>query len=863
MRLHRLLLRLYPASFRNEYGEELRRVFARQRRDAASPAAVVVLWMTEIAETAVNAARVHSDVLAQDLRHTRRSLLRSRGFAAAAVVVTALGVGATTAAFTVTDHVLLRPLPFPEPDRIVKIWSSTPDYARMDASPANYRDWRDRARSFSRMGAYSEGLTASLTGSGDPQRVTGSIVTLDLLPVLGVPPARGRWFTEEDDQPNAAGTVIISDALWRTQFGADPSMVGRTIRLNDEVCTVIGIMPASFQFPTRTTDFWIPSRFDPDIYQDRNNNFLRAMARLKPGVTRDQARAELDAIALDLEREHPAENAKVGATLIDMRDEVGSQSRLLLFTLLGASACILLIACTNLASLLIARASARERELAVRTALGAGRERLVRQLLTESLVIALIGGALGVVFAVAAVPFIIQLVPNSLPIAEQPGLNARMLAIAGGLTVLTGLGFGVLPALRASRRTAALRDGARAGVSRRTERLRGALVVAQVAASVVLLVGSGLMIRALWKVQHVDPGFTIDNVLTLRTTLPGAKYGEQAPRVAFYRRVLDDVRAVPGVTGAAFASWLPMTMRGGIWPVFLPGKSREPAGAPTVSVRYVTDDFFDVLHVPLKLGRAFSERDTINAEKTAIVSESFAKAHWPGEDPRGKMFFLAFFDRTVVGVAGDVRVRGLERDSEPQVYLPYQQQLDNMMTFYMPKDLAIGVSDAAKMASVTAAVRGIISAADPELPIADVRPLSAIVALDSAARETQVNVLGAFAVLACVLAAIGLHGLLAFIVSARSREIGVRLALGAAPAQVLWLVMKRGLLLALAGVAVGIGLSYLAGRSLESVLAGVSPHDPASLAVAIAVALTAATLGTWLPARRAASTQPTEALRAD
>lgn len=863
MRLHRLLLRLYPASFRNEYGEELRRVFARRRRDAQSPVAVIGLWAGEIADTCMTAARVHADVFRQDLRHTRRSLARSRGFALAAIVVTALGVGATTAAFSVTDHVLLRPLPFAEPDRLVKIWSSTQEYARTDVSPANFRDWRNRAQSFSRMGAFSEGLAASLTGSGEPLRVTGSIVTADLLPVLGVPPARGRWFTPEEDQPNAAGAVLISDALWRTEFGADPAMLGRTIRLNDEPCTIIGIMPASFQFPTRTTDFWIASRFDPEIFSDRNNTFLRVMARLKPGVTRAQARAELDAISAALAREHPIENAKVGATLIDLRDEVGAQSRLLLFTLVAAAACILLIACTNLASLLVARASARERELAVRTALGAGRERLVRQLLTESLVIAVIGGALGVVFAVAAVPLIVQLVPTSLPIAEQPGLNARMLAIAGGLTLLTGLGFGVLPALRASRGAGALRDGARAGVSRRTERLRGGLVIAQVAASVVLLVGSGLMLRALWRVQHVDPGFATENVLTLRTTLPTSRYGEQAPRVAFYRRVLDEVRAVPGVTGAAFASWLPMTMRGGIWPVFLPGQSREPAGAPTVSVRYVTDDFFSVLHVPITLGRAFTDRDTVSGEKTAIVSESFAKAHWPGEDPRGKTFFLAFFDRTVVGVAGNVRVRGLERESEPQVYLPYQQQLDFMMTFYIPKDLAIGVSDASKMAGVTAAVRRIIAAADPELPIADVRPLSAIVALDSVARETQVRVLGACAALACLLAAVGLHGLLAFIVAARSREIGVRLALGAAPAQVLWLVLKRGLVLALAGAGIGIGLSWLAGRSLESLLAGVSPHDPASLVVAVCVAMTGALVGTLVPARRASRVQPTEALRAE
>ena len=856
-------MRLYPASFRNEYGGEMRRVFERRRRDGSGPVAIIALWIALILDTIANAARVHADILRQDLRHTRRSLLRSRGFALAAIVVTALGVGATTAVFSIADHVLIRPLPFADPSLIVKIWESTQEYARMDVSPANYRDWMNAAASFTSMGAYTEGQTANLVGSGDPARLNGSDVTAELLGVLGVRPARGRTFGADDDRAGAPGTVLISDALWRLRFGRDPAIVGRHITLNNESCTIIGVMPATFQFPSRTTDFWKPIRFEADAFEERTNLYLRVLARLKPGVTHDQARAELTMIAAQLERQYPKDNAKVGATLIDLRDEVGRLSRIALYTLVAAAASVLLIACTNLASLLVARASARERELAVRTALGAGRERLVRQLMTESLAIALLGGILGTVLAIIITPLIVTLVPTALPIAEQPGIDLRMMLTALGVTVATGLGFGVLPAMRAARQSASLRDGARAGVSARTERVRGVLVIAQVAVSVVLLVSAGLLIRALWTVQQVDPGFRTAGVLTMRTSLPMPKYAPQAARVAFYRRVLDEVRALPGVVGAAYTTGVPISMRGGIWPAFLPGKSREPADAPTVSVRYVTSDLFSVLGVPVSVGRAFNESDSLNAQKVVVVSESFVKAHWPGQDPRGKQFFVALFDRTVVGVVGDVRVRGLERESEPQVYLPYQQQLDNMMTFYTPKDLVIRMSDDRQASALTSAVRAVIANADPELPIADVRPLATVVETDLASRSAQVRVLAAFAGVACLLAAVGLHGLLAFMVSARTREIGVCLALGAAPRQVLWLVTTRGLILALVGVVVGVSLAYVAGRSMQALLAGITPGDAVAMLFAVSVSLVSALAGTMLPAFRASRISPTEALRAD
>ena len=858
-----LLLRLYPASFRNEYGSELRRVFEKRRRETSGPIGVTLLWLGEIADVVMSASAVHVDILRQDLRHTVRSLMRARGFSVAAIVVTALGVGATTAAFSVMDHVMIRPLPFADPSQLVKIWQSSPEYSRIDVSPANYHDWKTASTSFASMAAYSENESVNLLGVGEPARLTGSLVMGDLMNVLGVTTFRGRTFAAADFSPKADCVVIISHTLWRTRFSADPSVTNRHVNMNGESCAVVGVMPASFLFPSRTTEVWVPARFDETIYEDRSNQFLRVMARLKPGVSQDQARVELATIAARLEQQYPKDNLKVGATIIQLRDEVGQLSKVALYTLVGAALCVLLIACTNLASLLVARASARDRELSLRTALGAGRERLVRQLLTESLVLALAGGALGVALAVNIVPLVIKLVPTSLPIAEQPGLDARMLLMAFAVTVLTGLAFGVLPALRASRHSEALKDGARAGVSQRAERVRGALVIGQVAMSVVLLVSAGLMIRALWNVQQIDPGFHSANVLTMRTTLPMPKYAPQTQRVAFYRRVLDDVRAQPGVVSAAYTSWLPITFRGGIWPVFLPGQSHEPAGAPAVSVRYVTPDFFSTMNVPVRMGRPFAESDSVDAQKVVVVSESFVARHFPGQDPRGKQIFVALFDRTIVGVVGNVRVRGLERESEPQVYLLYQQQLDNMMTFYTPKDLVVRMADDSRAAELTGAVRAIVNKADPELPVTDGRTLEAIVELDLQTRESQVRVLGLFAGVACLLAAVGLHGLLAFIVSARTREIGVRLALGASPRQVLWLVTRRGASLAVIGVVAGGVLAYVAGRSMQALLAGIAPSDVVAMSFAIGVTLVSALVGTLMPAMRASRIAPTEALRAD
>ncbi|MFI4945466.1 MAG: ABC transporter permease [Burkholderiales bacterium] len=525
MPLYRALLRLLPTSFRTEYGEEMLEVVARRLRDAHGPLSRGLAVASSCFDLLGCALRVHLDILRQDLRHVGRCLRRTPGFAFTVVAVAALGVGATTAAFSVTDHVLFRPLPFPDPDRLVELWQSDREqgYERVELSPANYRDWQGSSASFEAIGAFYKN-SVSLVGEGDPVRLSTAVVTHEVLPVVGTRPLLGRTFAPEEDREGAAGTVILSHGLWRERFGSDPGVIGRKLLLDDNPYQVIGVMPAGFHYPRRETQLWLPMRFEAQAFERRDDLFLECIARLRPGVAIGAARAELTLVTAQLERQYPKENANVGGTVTRLRDELSQQSRLLLVALFGAALGVLLIACTNLASLFLARAVERRQELAVRTALGAGRERLARQLLTESLLLAGLGGALGVLLAFTALPLVVRLVPNALPIGETPPLDLRILAFAGLMTLVTAVGFGLAPVLRGlgDRTAAALREGSRSVVAGR-ERLRGALVVAEIAVSVLLLVSSGLLIRALLRVQATNPGFEPAGVVTLRTTLPMPK----------------------------------------------------------------------------------------------------------------------------------------------------------------------------------------------------------------------------------------------------------------------------------------------------------------------------------------------------
>lgn len=863
---YRLLLRLYPASFRAEYEKELTGLFERRYRQRHGVVARGACWGEAVLDVLVNAPAIHWDILRQDLRGVRQTLARAPGYSLTVVLVAALGIGATTAAFSLADHVLVRPLPFPEADRLVRLWQdqSTFGYAQMELSPPNFRDWQRDSRSFDGMAAYQGGNALYMRDpSGGLVRIDGATTIGDVFGVLGIRPLLGRSLTAEDDVPGAPGVILLSDELWRTRFEADPGIVGRTIAFADTGRTVVGVMPSGLAFPNRTAKYWIPMALPVAAYGDdqRANFILNVIARLAPGTSIDAAEAELDVIARRLAEAFPATNASSGAVAMTLRDDLSPQSRQLLWGLAAAAAALLLIACTNLASLLIGRSLARQRELAVRAALGAGRHRLVRQLLTETLVLTGIGGALGLALAIGAVPFVARLVPTNLPIAETPALDVRMIAAAIAATLATAAGIGVIPALRTGRHTdaAALRDGGRAGTSRRTERTRSVLVVAELATAIALLASTGLLVRALLAVQHTSPGFRAEGALTLRTALPAARYRAADRRLAFYDRTLADVQALPGVTSAAYITWLPMVMRGGIWPVSVDGTVVDESTAQRASFRQVTPGFFATMETPITRGRDFDAGDTAESPLVAIVSESFVQRHWPDRDPVGRRLTLGGRERTVAGVAGNIRVRGLERESEPQVYLPAAQ--GQPYPGYYPRELVIRA--AVPPASLTAAVRAIIDAIDPEVPVADVRTLREVIDGETAPRRVQVIVLAGFAAIAALLAAIGIHGLLSFTVSSRTRDIGVRIALGASRASIVRMVVGNAALLAAAGVAVGGVLALAAGLAMRALLAGVSPRDPITFAGAVLLAAVMALSGTLLPTLRAVRVDPISVIRSE
>jgi len=862
MRLYRALLLAYPASFRAEYGEEMSAIFRRRRRDARGPVAIAALWLSTVVEVLANAAAAHWDILQQDLRYTARTLIRSRGFALTTVILVAIGVGANTAAFSVTDFVLVRPLPYPDSARLVRAWQRDPGgYGRMEFSPANYRDWRRMSSSFERAGAFFS-WEANLVGRTEPERVDIAMVTADLLPTLGVRPAIGRFFEATDEREGATATVILSDGLWRREFGADRNILGSHVTVNDEVHTVVGVMPANFSFPTKDEELWIPARLPAQAFEDRNDNLLEVVARLKPGVTMAAANAEMTLVASRLRQQYPKENEHTDMRVNSFRDELSQQSRLLLLAVSAAALGVLLIVCANVANLLLVRALGRRKELAVRAAIGAGRERLVRQLATESVALAVLGGGLGVLLARLVMPLLARLVPPSFPAADVPALDLRTMVFALALTAVTGLVFGLAPIVRSSGDTdpRGLREDARSGGGRK-ERLRSALVVVEVVASIVLLISCGLLMRAIWNVQARDPGFRAEGVLTLRTALSSPRYDETARRTAFYSRVLDQVAALPGVSNAAYITSVPMAWGGGIWPVGIDGDIQERLEGHTASMRFASPGFFVTMGIPIRAGRDLSNADTKDRPTVAVVSESFVRRFWPGKDPLGRHFKFSFADRMVVGVVGDVRVRGLERESEPQVYLPYRQVSDGAVTGYAPKDLVVRTS--VPFDQVIPAVRGIIRQVDPQQPVSDIRPMSEIVAADIASRSVQLRVLAVFAGIATLLAAIGIHGLLSFTVSQRTQEIGVRMALGAQRRDILIMVLKRAAALTTLGLIPGIALAYAAGRSLQALLAGVAPADPFTFAAAILLTIVMAVAGTLLPTLRAVRVDAIRAIRTE
>ncbi|MGH9385306.1 MAG: ABC transporter permease, partial [Vicinamibacterales bacterium] len=796
------------------------------------------------------------ETLLQDLRYGIRILRRSPGFALTATLVIALGVGANTAAFTLLDHVLLRPLPFGDAGRLVMLYETQLERGipRTQTSPPNFLDWRSMSTSFDSMGAYiAVPFAVNLSGRGDPLRLDSVLLTSDVFNTLGVPASAGRVFTADDDRVGAASVVVLSHGLATSLFGSAASAVGQTVNLDNQAHTIVGVMPADFAFPSRNAQIWRPLRFSPPLLASRSNHVLFAVARLRDNVSMEEARADMNVIGARLQRAYPKENGVSGIAVVRLRDMLSPQSRMLVWAVFGAALCLMLIACTNLANLLFARAMARRHEMAVRLAIGAERQRLVRQLLTESLLLAICGGTAGVAAAIVVTPLLARLVPAGLGLSATPDVDWRVFAFAAALVFMTSIAFGVGPALQACRTGASQALRSRSMVGGRSERLRSALVLAEVTTTVVLLVGAGLLVKALWRVQALDPGFRTGGVLTLRTALPSPKYASPDARRSFYARVMSEARALPGVAAVAYTSYQPMDPTSGRWEVLSPGVAEDPLSAPQAVVHFVTPGLFDTLGIPIKAGRDFTDQDESKAQLVTVISESLADRLWPGQDPIGRRVTVARADRVVVGVAGSIAVRSLEGAIDPQIYFP-SEQLGTTSMYYAPKDLVIRAS--ADPLALAPSLRRVVRETDPDQAVSDVRLLNDIVGAQTAPRRDQLLVLATFATLAFLLAGVGIHGLLSFTVSARTQEIGVRVALGAARGAILRMFLRQGLVLGMAGVAIAVPLAYLAARGIASLLFGVEPGDPVIYASAAVVAITMTLAGSLRPAVRAAVIDP-------
>jgi predicted permease len=860
MSFYRMLLRLYPRSFRVEYTDELERTFELRTRGQQAIARAIAA-MTDVVP---NALAAHWELLRQDLAYAARSFSRTPGFAITAVLVVALGVGANTAALTLADYTFLRPFPYQHSERLVKFYQADGEdmWNYGDVSPLTYRDWKEQQRSFDAMGVYAW-RSSNLVSESEPRRVELIATSPDLLPMLGVRPVAGRFFAADDTLSGQA--IILSYGLWQTQFGGDQGIVGKFVRLDGVPHAVVGVMPPVFRFP-QSVDAWVPLVFSPSSFEDRNDRYLFGVARLRPGVTPEQARLDLNAISRRIAQQSSTQlSYRTGSAVFTLRGEMSQRSTSLIVALVGAALCILVLACANLASLFLARGAHRAREIAVRAALGAGRERLVRQLITESLTLALLGGAIGIAVAAAGVPLLSRLIPGGLPVDSAPSVDYRVLLVGIALVVITGLACGVAPAIKAGRSGPldALRGTSRAGGGR-SRKVRSGLVILEIASSVVLLVGSGLLIRAVARVQAIDPGFNAENVLTVKTVLPLPKYDSVQTRTNFYERVLRDVRALPGVQKAGYVTGLPLVMRGGIRSIVVPGITEAGNDRETASIRYVSSQYFETLQIPLVRGRDFNESDVTDGVQVAVVSEAFVKRYWPNEDPLGKRFLIGLQqpeERTIVGVVGDIHVRGLERQSEPQFYLPATQPGDANVGGFMPKDLVVRTS--VPPMSLVSTIKGIIRSVDVEQSVSNVRPLVSVVAEETAPRVTQLRILVVLSAIALLIAAVGIHGLLTFTVSARFHELGVRRALGAPVQGIIGLVLREGLALATIGIALGVFSAWAAARTMGAILAGVEPQDPLTISVAAGLCFTIAIVSCLRPAHKAAKVDPLSALRTD
>jgi putative ABC transport system permease protein len=807
----------------------------------------------------------------QDIRYGVRMLLKSPSFSIVATIALALGIGANTAIFSVVNAVLLRPLPFTKSDDLMMVWEtdSVRGQQRGTASYPNFHDWREQNQVFERMAAYYSS-DFIMTGRGEATRLQGAVASADLFPLLGMSPMLGRVFRPEEDKLSDSGRVVLlSQQMFQQRFNSDPSTVGQSITLDGKSYTIVGVMPQQFQFPIQneTVELWTTVAGDAEgedpVTGERGAHFLKVIARLKPGVSLEQAQADMKTIAARLEQQYPDKNLHRSSNVEPALESLISDIRPALLILLGAVGCVLLIACANVANLLLARAMSRHKEMAIRSALGASRLRVVRQLLTESIILSLAGGALGLVLAVWWSDLLVALAKENIPRALQVGLDLRVLGFTLLVSVLTGLIFGLVPAFQSSKTelTETLKEGGRSSSEgARRNRIRGVLIVAELAIAVVLLVGAGLLIQSLWRLQNVSPGFNPEKVLTFSVAVPEVKY-PSAKQVQFYSDLTSRLQTLPGVQSAS--AIMPLPLSGDRFSISFVIEGRPVAKGDEPSADFFTTGlgYFRTMGIPLRKGRDFTERDQHKSQPVIIVSEGFAQKHFPNEDPIGKHIKpgIATYEgeksvmREIIGVVDDVKNRTLTGEVRPQFYVPQTQLPFTQM--------AMVVKATAEPSTIVSGVRNEVTSMDRELPVFNIKSMDDYLAAAVSSPRFNTTLLGIFATVALVLTFVGLYGVMSYSVAQRTNEIGIRMALGAQTSDVLKLIVSQGFKLVVIGLAIGLAGAFALMRVISSLLFGVSARDPMTFAAVAVVLAGVALLACYVPARRAARVDPIQALR--
>ena len=799
------------------------------------------------------------DAMIQDLRFSVRMLLKNPGFTLVAVITLALGIGANTAIFSVVNTVLLRPLPYHEPERLVQVWEKMPDSGNNVISPDNFLDWQKQAKSFEGLSIYDVWLPAIST-TGKTEQIVGVSASANFFSVLGVTTQLGRTFAPDEERRGQDRVVVISHTFWQNRLGGEADVTGKKLTLDQSSYTIIGVLRPGFHHLRLIFDqqavIFRPFDFKT-VANQRAAHYLSAIGRLNTGVNLEQAQAEMTTIARQLEEAYPETNRDWGVSLVGLHQEVTGSISPILLILQGTVAFVLLIACVNVANLLLSRVVAREKEMAVRMAIGAGRWRIIRQLLTEGALLAIIGGAFGLLLARWGVDLVVSLAPPDIPRRQDISVDQRALGFTFLVSLLTALFFGLLPAIQATRANLndVMKEGSRAGFRR--QRLRGVLVVAEIALALVLLVGSGLLIHSLIRLQNVNPGFDTENLLTMRVGLPAPETRDVQQIVSFYHQMLTRLEIVPGAKSAALTSSVPFTGSYSWSTNFtIEGRPVEPGREPMSGWRLISPAYFDTMGIPLLAGRAFTDRDTLGSIGVAIINESFARQHFPNVDPIGRTIIPQWRPerpRQIVGVVSDFKHRGLADDAGPEMYVPYTQQTWSSM--------ALVVRTYAEPEEIQVAVQKALWEVDQSAPISRIASMKQILGDQHSRSRFTTVLLGIFAALALILATIGIYGVVSYAVRQRTHEIGVRMALGAQSIDVVWLDVRQGLKFTLLGIAIGLASAYGLRRLITNLLFNVSATDPLTFAGVSLLLTTVALFASWIPARRATKVEPLGALR--